>query len=152
MPGVTNRGKFLTLQLFARNTQPVTSVFFLALATNNTPPTVDSNTVADISEIAAGNGYTSGGLSISRNATDWDVLTEDDTNDRALVQLKDFVWTASGGPIPASGNGARWALLLTDEVTVSARQVCVFWDLVSDRVVSSSQTLTLQNCEYRLTE
>lgn len=152
MAGVTNRCKFLLLQLWARNVSPVTSVFYLALGTNNTPPTIDANILSDCSEIAAGNGYTAGGLSVSRNSTDFDVITEDDTNDRALVQLKDFVWTASAGPLPSAGNGARWAFGLTDEVTVASRQVWAFWDLVSDRVVSATQTLTLQNCEIRLTE
>jgi hypothetical protein len=152
MAGVTNRGKFLMLQLWGRTTSPVTSVFYLALSTSTTAPNPDTNTVADISEIAAGNGYTSGGLSVSRNSTDFDVLTEDDTNDRGLIQLKDFVWTASGGNLPASGLGARYALGLTDEGTISARQVWAFWDLVSDRTVSVGQTLTLQNCEVRLTE
>ena len=56
-------------------------------------------------KIAAGNGYTANGISVARNTTDWDVLTQDDTNDRALVQLKNIVWTASGGPIPSSGGG-----------------------------------------------
>lgn len=151
MSGVTNRGKYLTLQLWGRGTSPATA-FYLALATNNTPPTVDANTLSDCSEIAAGNGYTAGGLIVNRNSTDFDVLTEDDTNDRALIQMKDYVWTASGGNLPASGNGARWVLGLDDNVTVNSRQVWGFWDLGADRVISSTQTLTLQNIEYRLTE
>jgi hypothetical protein len=80
------------------------------------------------------------------------VLTEDDAADRGLIQLKNLVWTASGGPIPASGNGAWWAVLTTDEVTVGNRQVVAYWDLAADRTVSDTQTLTLQDCELRLNE
>lgn len=80
------------------------------------------------------------------------MLTEDDTSDVAYVQVKDVVWTAAGGALPVSGNGARYAVLLDDNATVGLRQVIAFWDLSSDRSVSSGQTLTLQNLELRLTE
>ncbi|MBN1286437.1 MAG: hypothetical protein JXB47_13645 [Anaerolineae bacterium] len=78
------------------------------------------------------------------------MLTEDDVNDRALVQVKDVTWTASGGPIPASGDGARWAALTDDNATVADRKVLAWFDLSSDRAVSSGQPLTLQDCEIRL--
>jgi hypothetical protein len=79
-------------------------------------------------------------------------LTEDDTNDRGLVQVKDIAWTASGGSIPASGNGARYAVLTDDNGTVGSREVYAYWDLTADRTVSVGQTLTLQNLELRLNE
>ena len=75
-----------------------------------------------------------------------------DASDYALLQIKDVVWTASGGPIPASGNGARYAVLTDDNVTQGSREVYFYWDLVSDRSVSSGQTLTLQDMETRVTE
>ena len=87
------------------------SGFAVFLATSAVSPTQDSNVKTDVTEIATGDGYSAGGINVNRDSTDFDVLTEDDTNDWALVQIKDIVWTASGGPIPASGNGARWALL-----------------------------------------
>jgi hypothetical protein len=115
-------------------------------------PTQDTNLKSELTEIATGNGYSLGGIAVARNSTDFDVLTEDDTNDWALIQLKDIVWTASGGSIPASGNGARWALLTDAHATPASREIIAYFDLVSDRTVSSGQTLTLQNCELRLTE
>ena len=151
MAGVTNRGKYLLVQLFFRNAGAPTNIY-AALITSAAAPTADTNTFADVTEIAAGNGYTAGGISLARNSTDFDVLTEDDTNDRSLIQAKDLVWTASGGTLPASGNGARYAIFTTDEGTQSTRQVICYFDLVSDRSVSSGQSLTLQNCELRLTE
>lgn len=93
---VTNRARFNVLGIVFRNaTEPTT--FTLLLALNSDPPTVDDNVFGDLAEIAAGNGYTTGGVVVNRNATDFDTITEDDTNDRALVQMKDFVFTASGG-------------------------------------------------------
>jgi len=151
MSGVTNRGKFLALEAYFRNTGAPTN-FYVALVTSATAPTPDTNTLSDLTEIAAGNGYTSGGYSLNRDATDFDTLTEDDSGDLAKIQLKDIVWTASGGSIPASGSGARYAVLLTDEVTVANRQVVAYWDLSSSRTVSSGQSLTVRDCEIRGTE
>jgi hypothetical protein len=89
---------------------------------------------------------------LNKDATDFDVITEDDTNDWGRVQVKDLVWTASGGPIPASGDGARYAIFTDDNGTIGSREVYAYWDLTSDRTVSDGQTLTLQDCELRITE
>ena len=151
MAGWTNKGKFSALDAYMRNAGAPTN-FNIALFTSATPPTADTNLVSNLTQIATGNGYADGGLAVSRNATDFDVLTEDDTNDRGLVQIKDIVWTAAGGAIPASGNGARWAALCDDNATVASREVYFYWDLVSDRSVSDGQTLTLQDCEIRINE
>ena len=151
MAGFTNRGKYHMLDVTFRNGTEPTS-YYVALVTSAVAPTADTNTLSELTEIAAGNGYTSGGISVARNSTDFDTLTENDTNDRGEIQIKDLVWTASGGNLPASGSGARYAVLTDDNVTVGSRIVIAFWDLSSDRTVSSGQTLTLQNCELRLTE
>lgn len=146
--GWTNRGRLRALEVYFRNgTEPTN--FFLALFTAAATPTADTNVFSDLTEIATGNGYSTGGVSVARNSTDFDVLTEDDSNDRALTQLKDEVYTASGGTLPASGSGASFACLTDDNVTVSAREVVAFFDLVSPRQVSDGQALTLQNCELR---
>lgn len=149
--GWTNRGKFNALAWLFRNATEATN-FFLFLITSASTPTADTNVKSDLTEIATGNGYTAGGISINRDSTDFDVLTEDDANDRALIQLKNIVWTASGGSIPASGNGARYAILTDDNVTLANREVWTYFDLVSDRTISDTQTLTLIDCEFRLTE
>jgi hypothetical protein len=151
MPGWTNRGKFLALGRIYRATTMPTN-FYVALVTSAAVPGADTNLMSDLTQIATGNGYTDGGFQLARNATDFDVYTEDDTNDLALVQMKDITWTASGGSIPASGSGARYAVVTDDNVTVASRTVEQYFDLTSDRTVSSGQTLTLQNCEIRLTE
>jgi len=144
--GWTNKGKYKTLGWsFRGETTP--TVFYLRLCTSAATPTVDFNTASEVTEITAGTGYTAGGASVSRNSTDWDVWTEDDTADEGYIQLKDFAWTASGGSI----SGARWALLTDDNGTDASRELYAWWDLTSDRTVTDGQTLTLQNCELKIT-
>lgn len=144
----TNRGAYLLGQWVFRAVALPTN-FYVALLTSATTPTVDTNLMSDVTQIATGNGYSSGGYQLTPGTTDFDSNVENDTNDRAELQIKDVVWTASGGPIPASGSGARWAVLTTDEATVANRQILAFFDLSSDRTVSSGQPLTLQNIELR---
>jgi hypothetical protein len=115
-------------------------------------PGTDTNTFSELSEIAAGNGYTSGGYQLSRDTTDFDSLTEDDTDDQAELLIKDVAWTASGGNIPDSGDGARFAVMLDDNGTVASRHVLGWWDLTSERSVVSGGVLTLQDMEIDLTE
>ena len=150
--GWTNRGKFAILGVYFRGASIQGSGFAIFLATSAVAPTPDHNVKGDMTEIAVNNGYSVGGINVNRDSTDFDVLTEDDTNDWALVQLKDIVWTASGGPIPASGNGARYAVLTDRHATPASREIIAMFDLVSDRTVSDGQTLSLLNCELRLTE
>ena len=147
--GVTNKGAHHLLSITLRNATEKTN-YYIALVTSAATPTVDTNTLSQLTEIAAGNGYTTGGYSLTPNSTDFDVLTEDDTADTAYIQIKDVVWTASGGTLPASGSGARWAVLIDDNVTVGSREVYAWWDLTSDRSVSSGQTLTLQDLQMTL--
>lgn len=151
MAGWTNKGKTRILNGFFRNTSVPTN-FYVFLATSAVAPTADTNTKSELTEIAAGNGYTAGGISLTKNSTDFDVLTEDDSGDLAKIQIKNLVWTAAGGPIPSSGNGARYAVLTDDNGTLGSREVLGWWDLSSDRSVSDTQALTLQDCELRLTE
>lgn len=145
----TNRGLYLVLGIAFRNETAPTN-FYGGLATSATTPTVDTNTFGELTEIATGNNYSSGGSSKARSSAGFDVWTEDDTNNWALVQAADWVYTASGGPIPASGNGARWFCITDDNGTVGSRQVFGAFDLVSDRSVSDGQSLTIQDAEFRI--
>jgi hypothetical protein len=151
MPGWTNRGKFMALKRLHDGTALPTN-YYIALVTSATAPTADTNVMSDLTEIAAGNGYTAGGFSLSLNGTDFDTAAEDDGSDFGSMKIKDVVWTASGGSIPASGNGARYAVLTDDNGTVSLREVYYYWDLSSDRSISDTQTLTLQDLEIQITE
>ncbi len=152
MAGWTNKGKWRMLGwVFRADTLPTN--FFVGLVTSAVAPTADINTFGQLTEIAIGNGYdTAGGYSLNRNSTDFDAHSEDDAADRGRMQIKDVVWNASGGPIPASGGGARYAVLLDDNGTAANREVICYFDLTSDRTVSDGQPLTLQDSELRLNE
>ena len=151
MAGWTNKGKMRVLEWALRGATIPTN-FYVALFTSAVAPTADTNTKSQLTEIANGNGYTTGGISLTKNSTDFDVLTENDTDDRGLIQIKDLVWTASGGALPISGSGARYAALTDDNATQGSREVLFYWDLGADYSVSSGQTLTLQNLEIRINE
>lgn len=147
--GWTNKGKYKALGWSFRGVTIPTN-FYARLCTSATAPNVDINIASELTQVSAGTGYTAGGMSLAKNATDWDVWTEDDTADDAFIQLKDLVWTASGGTLPAT-DSARWAVLTDDNATDGSREIYAWWDLVSDRQVSDGQTLTLVNCELKLT-
>ncbi len=146
--GVTNKGA-VHLASKLRNATNKTN-YYVALCTSAFTPTVDTNTLSQLTEIAAGNGYTAGGFLLTPGVTDFDVLTEDDALELGFIQIKDVVWTAAGGTLPSSGSGARWAVFIDDNVTVGSREVYAWWDLTSDRSVSSGQTLTLQDLQITL--
>lgn len=145
----TNKGKWRMLGwIFVAVAEPVT--FDVVLCLTTLVPTVDTDVVSTY-QIATGNGYVDGGYSLTPGGTDYDVDTEDDTNDWGLVQAKDIVWTAAGGPIPSSGLGARYAAHCDDNATTTLKEIVHVWDLVSERTISDTQTLTLQDCEARIT-
>lgn len=151
MAGWTNKGKIRALEAYLRGGS-VPTTFYVALFTDAVAPTADTNTKSELTEIANGNGYVTGGIAVNNDSTDFDTLTEDDSTDRGFIQIKDLVWTASGGPIPASGSDARYACLTDDNGTQGSREILFYWDLGGDYGVSSGQPLTLQNLEIRINE
>ncbi len=151
MAGLTNKGKYNTLDwCFRTNSTPAN--LYVALVTSAVAPTADTDTFGQLTQIATGNGYADGGYQLSPVDADFDDLQENDTDDRAEMQIKDVTWSASGGSIPDSGDGARYAVLTDNNGTVGSREVLGWWDLVSDRTVSDGQDLTLQDLEIRLQE
>lgn len=156
--GFTNTGKIRLLEMALRDTQDSaamdTAPLNLALMTSAASLTAETTTFDTATEIAAGNGYTSGGEPIERDGADlaiWDALAIDTASAYGYIRLKDIVWTAAGGNLPASGNGAYYAVLLDDNATVGSRQVYAWIDLTTARSVGSGATLTLQDIEIRLT-
>jgi hypothetical protein len=146
MSGFTNKGKYRLLGAYRGVAMP--GHFYLALVTSAVAPVADTNTLGELTQVGAGTGYTANGSQVNLNSTDFDVYTEDDANDRALIQLKNFSWTGSGGPITA----ARYSVLTDDNATPANREVWNYWSLGSDRTVSDGQTLTLVDQELDLTE
>tara|TARA_R110002020_G_scaffold79557_2_gene199309 strand:- start:1320 stop:1769 length:450 start_codon:yes stop_codon:yes gene_type:complete len=145
--GTTDRGKKLLLD-YAFEAETVPTTYYLALLTSATTPTKAINLFSELTEIAAGNGYVTGGSALTA-ATNFTV-TEVDGAVGAKVVIDDVTWTASGGNLPASGDGARWAVLL--DGAVSGSNVLAYFDLVSDRTVSDTQTLTIEDAEIDANE
>lgn len=137
--GVTNRCRASEFDIVYRGATAPAS-FKLALCTAATTPTEDTNTLSELTQIAAGAGYTSGGITLNRNSTDFPTLTEDDANDKAVLIIKDITFTASGGPIPLSGSGAAYVVL-----TTASGDVWRWWDIRDGqgtaRQVSDGQSL-----------
>jgi len=108
--------------------------------------------LGQLTQITAGNGYTDGGFELTPGATDIPTSTQDNSGDKAFVRIKDIAWTASGGTLPSSGDGARWAVLTDDNATVANRQVIAYFDLNANRQIGNTEVLTLQNLTLELTE
>lgn len=146
--GITNRGKWLMGEWTFRGSA-LPANFYVALMTAAGTPSATTDTFGQLTQIGTGSGYVTGGYSLSRNTTDFDSHIENDTSGRDELQIKDVPWTASGGTIPLTGAGARWAILTTDEVTIANRNVIAWWDLLSDRSVLDGQILRLVDLELR---
>ena len=114
----TEYGAENALRTWLRNEEVQTNLY-LALVTAAVAPDTEGIAFSALTQIAVGNGYSDGGVTLSRNTTDFDVVTVDDANNIMGVQIRDVVWTASSGPIPASGNDARYAVLTGHNATVA---------------------------------
>ena len=148
---LTNRGMYRLARAALANTSVPTN-FYLLLVTSASAPTRATNTMAELTEITAGNGYTSGGISIARNTTDWDTSTENDSDNTLTILLKDEVWTASGGTLPTSGSGAAYAILTDDNATLNSREVIAYHSLGGDISVGNGQPLTISNFGFVFTQ
>lgn len=145
--GITNRGRKLLLGLAFRN-EGITSKFKLHIVTAAVAPSVDTNTLGELTEIGTGNGYGTDGIDVARSSVGFDAPAEDDSGDKATIALVDVVLTAAGGAIPASGT-ARYAVLTTDEGTKANRQVIAWWD--AQPALVDGQSYTLQDPTVELT-
>jgi hypothetical protein len=104
---------------------------FKWLLTNTAP--VATNTVkADLTEIAAGNGYTAGGATA-------DTVTLSETSGTAKVTIADEVITAAGGTI----GPFRYPVLYNDTQTSPADPLVAYWDYGSNVTLADGETFTL---------
>ena len=95
---------------------------------------------ADVSgsELANGNGYTTGGNTLAGVA-----VTEDDVDDRCEVTWSSTSWTASGGPIgPTPG-----AIVFND--TVANDPIVGFIDFITEQTQVAGGVLNVNNIEFR---
>ena len=145
MAGFTNKGKYRLLETLRGVSLPTN--FYAALCTSATAPDADTTTLSQLPQIS-GNGYTAGGISLTKNTTDFSAIVEDDGNDDSELTIKDLTWTASGGTLGA----ARYLVITNDDSTESDREVWFWFDLGSDQSVSDGQDLSLTGFKLKIAE
>lgn len=103
----------------------------LKVALTNTAPSTSSDTqYSDLTEIAAGNGYTTGGVAAT-------VDSSSQTGGVYTLVLSGISWTASGGDIAAN----RYAVLYND--TASNKELIAVADLGVSAVIPDGTTFPL---------
>ena len=91
-------------------------------------------------ELASGNGYTTGGVTLANI-----VIAVDDANDRGTVTWDDVVWTAVTGSIgPTPG-----AVIIQDTGTASTSIIVGYGAFSSERTITVGNTLTISPVTVR---
>lgn len=104
----------------------------LKVLLTNTAPNAATNTVkADLTEIAAGNGYTAGGTAAS-------MTSSGQTSGTYKLVLGDVVITAAGGAIPSF----RYPVLYNDTPTSPADPLIEYWDYGSSISLADGESFT----------
>lgn len=117
---------------------------FVAILTNSTPTKAGTTVATDVTEIATGNGYTTGGVTLT-------TLSWAETAAGSGIwqwTFDDFSWTAAGGDIAAF----RYAVII--DTTPATDLVVGFIDRGSSAVLASGNTITFDvgaNGAFRLT-
>lgn len=103
------------------------------LALTNTAPNAATNTVlADITQIAAGNGYSTGGFTLAG-------VTWAETGGTAKLTITDLVITASGGSMA----GFRYLVIYNDTQTSPADALIGYYDYGSTLTLANGESLTV---------
>lgn len=97
----------------------------------NTAPVATNSVKADLTEISAGNGYSSGGTATT--------ITTSRSSGTFKAVGTDVVFTASGGAI----GPFRYAVLFNDTPTSPADPLVAWWDYGSSITLNSGETFTV---------
>jgi len=99
----------------------------------NSPAPVATNAVkADLTEISAGFGYTSGGTATT--------ITVSETTGTTTVSGTQVVFTASGGSI----GPFRYVVLYNDTTTSPSKPLVAWWDYGSSITLADGETFTVK--------
>lgn len=101
----------------------------LKVVLTNSAPSASNTQLSDITQIANGNGYTTGGATAASNAFS-------QTAGTAKLSATDVVFTASGAVGPF-----RYAVLYND--TASNDELIGWWDYGSAVTLANSETFTV---------
>lgn len=99
----------------------------------NTAPVVTNTILADITQIAAGNGYTTGGTAVAN-------VTVTETGGVATIDADDVVFTASGGSIAEF----RYMVLYNDSATSPVDALVTFIDYGSGYTIVDGGSFAVQ--------
>lgn len=104
----------------------------LKILLTNTTPVATNSVRADLTEIAAANGYPAGGLQAG-------IVSSAQTAGTYKLTLADVVFTASGGPI----GPFRYAVLYNDTPTSPADPLIGWYDYGASITLADTETLTV---------
>lgn len=104
----------------------------LKVMLTNTAPVATNSVLADLTEIAAGNGYSAGGTAPT-------ISSSAQSSGTYKLVLADVVFTASGGTIGAF----RYAVLYNDTPTSPADPLIGWWDYGSAITLNDTETFTV---------
>lgn len=103
------------------------------IALSNTLPVNTNTALADITQISAGNGYTSGGTATT--------ITTSETSGTTTVSGTQVVFTASGGSI----GPFRYVVLYNDTTSTPVNKPLVgWWDYGSSITLADTETFTVK--------
>ena len=107
-----------------------TDVYKVALS--NTAPVATNTILSNITQISAGNGYTSGGSTTT--------ITLAEVTGTTTVSGTQVVFTASGGSI----GPFRYVVLYNDTTSSPSKPLVAWWDYVSSITLADGETFTIK--------
>lgn len=107
-----------------------TDVYKVALS--NTAPVATNTILSNITQISAGNGYTSGGSTTT--------ITLAEVTGTTTVSGTQVVFTASGGSI----GPFRYVVLYNDTTTSPSKPLVAWWDYGSSITLADGETFTIK--------
>jgi hypothetical protein len=107
-----------------------TDVYKVALS--NTAPVATNTILSNITQISAGNGYTSGGSTTT--------ITLAEVTGTTTVSGTQVVFTASGGSI----GPFRYVVLYNDTTTSPSKPLVAWWDYGSSLTLADGETFTVK--------
>jgi len=107
-----------------------TDVYKVALS--NTAPVATNTILSNITQISAGNGYTSGGSTTT--------ITLAEVTGTTTVSGTQVVFTASGGSI----GPFRYVVLYNDNTTSPSKPLVAWWDYGSSITLADGETFTVK--------
>lgn len=104
----------------------------LKVMLTNTLPVAGNSVKADLTEIAAGNGYTAGGATVAQSSSE-------QIGGTYKLVIADPAFTASGGSI----GPFRYAVLYNDTPTSPADPLIAWWDYGTSITITNGNSFTV---------